>query len=152
MKFSTVIVSALAAVASAAPAKKEEPRAAFDASLFNNFAFQSQDLAYLSALNSLDFNAIQQLIAVNNLNAGSFSGLFSNNVFDVNSILQLQQIQSLIQLQQIGVLGGFDLSSFALNSVNLGLINSVGGVDLTQFIDASLAPQLETVIQQQSEF
>ncbi|KAF3024268.1 hypothetical protein E8E14_012997 [Neopestalotiopsis sp. 37M] len=150
MKFSAVLVSALAAVASAAPAKKEEPRASIDASLFNNFAFNSQDLQYLSVVNSLDFNVLQQLATVNGLNLNNFSGLFSNNAFDINSLIQLQQIQNLIQLQQLGVLGGFDLSSFALNQVNLGLINNIGGVDLGQFIDASLVPQIQTIIQQQT--
>lgn len=152
MKFSAVLVSALAAVVSAAPAtKKAEPRASVDAALFNNFAFNSQDLQYLSAINSLDFNVLQQLATVNGLNLNNFSGLFSNNAFDINSLIQLQQVQNLIQLQQLGVLGGFDLSSFALNQVNLGLINNIGGVDLGQFVDAALIPQIQTIIQQQSK-
>ncbi|KAI0158988.1 hypothetical protein BJ166DRAFT_614721 [Pestalotiopsis sp. NC0098] len=151
MKFSAVLVSALAAVVSAAPAtKKAEPRASVDAALFNNFAFNSQDLQYLSAINSLDFNVLQQLATVNGLNLNNFSGLFSNNAFDINSLIQLQQVQNLIQLQQLGVLGGFDLSSFALNQVNLGLINNIGGVDLGQFVDAALIPQIQTIIQQQN--
>ncbi|KAH6659672.1 hypothetical protein BKA67DRAFT_24445 [Truncatella angustata] len=152
MKFAAVIVSALAAVAYAAPAKKEETRAVVDASLFNNFAFNSQDLQYLSVINSLDFQVLQQLASVNNLNLNGFSSLFSNQAFDVNGLLQLQQIQNLIQLQQLGVLGGFDLSTLALSQVNLGLINNIGGVDLTKFVNAALLPQIQTIIQQSSEF
>jgi hypothetical protein len=151
MKFSAVLISALAAVASAAPTKQAEPRGSIDASLFNNFQFNSQDLSYLSVINSLDFQVLQQLATVNNLNLNNFASLFSNNAFNLNSIIQLQQIQSLIQLQQIGVLGGFDLSNFGLSQVNLGIINNIGSVDLTQFIDASLVPQIQTIIQQQSK-
>lgn len=151
MKFSAVIVSALAAVASAAPARQEEPRAVIDASLFNNFAFNSQDFQYLSVINSLDFNVLQQLASVNKLNLGGFQNLFQQNAFDITGLLQLQQIQNLIQLQQLGVLGGFDLSTLALNQVNFGLINNLGGINLTQFIDAALIPQIQTIIQQKCE-
>ncbi|KAK6081042.1 hypothetical protein SCUP515_03184 [Seiridium cupressi] len=150
MQFSTILISALAAVASAAPARKEEPRAAFNAADFNNFAFNSIDLGYLGVVNSLDFQILQQLSTSNNLNIGGFAGLFSNGAFDINSLLQFQQIQNIIQLQQLGVLGGFDLSTLNLNQVKFGVINAIGGVDLTQFIDASLAPQIQTIVQQQT--
>ncbi|KAI1853237.1 hypothetical protein JX265_000264 [Neoarthrinium moseri] len=149
MKFSTAIVSALAAVVSAAPTKEVAPRGIFDASQFNNFQFNNLDLNYLSVVNGLDFNILQQLASVNNFNINGFQNVFAGNVFDINALLQLQQIQQLIQLQQLGVLGGFDLSTLALNNVNFGLINAVGGIDLTQFIDSSLIPQIQTIVQQQ---
>jgi hypothetical protein len=148
MKFTTVLVSALAAVVSAAPAKKESPRGVLDVAAFNNFGFNSVNLQYLGVINSLDFNVLQSLASVNNFDLNGFQNLFSGNSFNVQALLQLQQLQMVIQLQQLGILGGFDLSSLALNSVNLGLINTVGSVDLTQFIDASLAPQIQTIIQQ----
>ncbi|KAI0132260.1 hypothetical protein BJ170DRAFT_238450 [Xylariales sp. AK1849] len=148
MKFSTVIVSALAAVVSAAPAKKAEPRANVDISQFNNFNFNSVNFNYLSVINSLDFQVLEQLAQVNNFNIGGFQSLFSGNSFNVEQLLQLQQIQMLIQLEQLGVLGGFDLGSLQLNNLNFGLINSIGGIDLSQFIDSSLTPQIQAVIQQ----
>jgi hypothetical protein len=147
MKFSTVIVSAFAALASAAPAKRSNN--SFDASQFNNFQFSNVNNGYLGSINSLDFAILEQLSQVNNFNLNGFENLFSSNQFDLNSILQLQQLQMVIQLEQLGVLGGFDLSSLSLNNLNFGLIqNNVGGLDLSQFIDSSIAPQIATIVSQ----
>lgn len=148
MKFTTVLVSALAGIASAAPTKQESPRGVVDVAAFNNFGFNSVDLQYLGVINSLNFGALQSLSSVNNFDLSGFQSLFNNNAFNVQSLLQLQQAQMLIQLQQLGILGGFDLSALSLNSLNFGVINAVGGVDLSQFIDAALAPQIQTIIQQ----
>ncbi|ORY65359.1 uncharacterized protein BCR38DRAFT_195977 [Pseudomassariella vexata] len=146
MQFSTLIVSVLAAVTSAAPAKHQARQV--DLSLLNNLAFAQQDLAYLSSINSVDLQLLAQLNSVNNFDILSFQSLFEKNVFDVQALLQLQQIQMLVQLQSLGVLGGFDLSTLQLNSLNFGLIQAVGGIDLTQFIDAGLIPQIQTIVQQ----
>lgn len=151
MKFSTIFVSAFAALASAAPATRAtsdvEPRT-FDASSLNNFAFNSLDFGYLSAINSIDFNLLAQLASVNGLNLNGFSNVFSNNVFDLNTLLQLQQIQMLVQLQSLGVLSGFQLNTLVLSPLNLGLINSIGGINLGQFVDQSLVTQLQGVVSQ----
>lgn len=139
MKFSTVIVSALAAFASAAPAETQsEKRAALDIGKLNNYRFANQNFGYLGQINSLNFGAISQLVTVNNFNAiAAFQTLFVNQVFDINSLLQLQQLQTLIQFQQLGVLSAFDLSTLQLQTINLGLINSVGGFDLNTLLSGS---------------
>ncbi|KAI1143158.1 hypothetical protein F5Y05DRAFT_144886 [Hypoxylon sp. FL0543] len=147
MKPTTILVSALAAVASAAPTTAEK-RSAVDLGAFNNFGFANQDLQYLLAINNFDLQAFAQLAAFNNLNIGGFQNLFVNNVFDVNSLLQLQQVALLSQLGSLGVFSNFDLSALQLNVFDLGLINGVGGFDISSIVDQSLAPQIETIIQQ----
>ncbi|KAI2602830.1 hypothetical protein GGR54DRAFT_464662 [Hypoxylon sp. NC1633] len=148
MKPTTLLVSALAAVASAAPTSAAEKRTSFDLNSFNNFGFANQDLQYLLAINGFNLQAFAQLGAFNNLNIGGFESLFNNNVFDINALLQLQQIALLAELGGLGIFGNFDLSSLQLNVFDLGLINGVGGFDISAIIDQSLAPQIETVIQQ----
>ncbi|KAI0834068.1 hypothetical protein F5Y06DRAFT_177745 [Hypoxylon sp. FL0890] len=148
MKPTTFLVSALAAVASAAPTATAEKRTQVDLGSFNNFGFANQDLQYLLAINNFDLQAFAQLSAFNNLNIGGFQSLFSNNVFDLNSLLQLQQIALLSQLGSLGVFGNFDLSSLQLNVFDLGLINGISGFDVSSLIDQSLVPQIQTIIQQ----
>ncbi|KAI0104749.1 hypothetical protein GGR51DRAFT_218207 [Nemania sp. FL0031] len=149
MKASTIFVGALAAFASAAPTTTTpEKRAAVDLNAFNQFAFANQELQYFNAINAFDLQAFEQLAAFNNLNIGGFQSLFSNNVFDINALLQLQQIALLSQLGGLGVFSNFDLSSLQLGGLNFGLINSLGGFDVSSLIDASLVPQLQAVIQQ----
>ncbi|KAL1864262.1 hypothetical protein VTK73DRAFT_6063 [Phialemonium thermophilum] len=148
MKPTSIIVSALATLAVAAPAKVEE-RSQFDLSLLNNLnSFNSIDIQYLAAINSLDLALLAQLGSVNNLNILGFQNLFQSNSFDLNSILQLQQLQTLLALGQVGVLNGFDLSGLNLNAINLGLVNNIGGFDFSQLIDQSLVPQIQTIAQQ----
>ncbi|KAI1757366.1 hypothetical protein F4782DRAFT_226492 [Xylaria castorea] len=149
MKASTIFVSALAAVASAAPATTiSEKRSAVDLSSFNQFAFANQNLQYFNAINAFDLQAFEQLAAFNNLNIAGFSGLFSNNAFDLNALLQLQQVALLSQLGGLGVFSNFDLSSLQLGGLNLGVVNGIGGFDIGSLIDASLQPQIQSVIQQ----
>ncbi|KAI1393960.1 uncharacterized protein F4822DRAFT_31850 [Hypoxylon trugodes] len=149
MKFSTIFVGALAAVASAAPTSTAtEKRASVDIAAFNNFGFANQDLQYLLAINGFNLQAFAQLAAFNNLNIGGFQSLFSNNVFDVNALLQLQQIALLSQLGGLGIFGNFDLGALQLNVFDLGLIGGVGGFDISSIIDQALVPQIQTVIQQ----
>ncbi|OTA69541.1 hypothetical protein K449DRAFT_428997 [Hypoxylon sp. EC38] len=148
MKPTTFLVSALAAVASAAPTTTTEKRTAIDLGAFNNFGFANQDLQYLLAINGFNLQAFAQLAAFNNLNIGGFQNLFVNNVFDVNSLLQLQQIALLSQLGGLGVFGNFDLSALQLNVFDLGLIGGIGGFDVSSLIDQTLVPQIQTIIQQ----
>lgn len=160
MKFSTVFAGALATIASAAPTTTTtdltaaaEKRGAFDASSLNNLAFNSLNLGYLNAINSLNVNQLQQLAVNNNLNALAFQSLFSASSFSVDNILQLQQLQTLLQLQQLGVFNNaaVDLSGLNLQVLQLGLVQGVGAFDLGSLVDASLVPQITTVVQQQQQ-
>ncbi|KAI0508351.1 hypothetical protein F5B22DRAFT_401756 [Xylaria bambusicola] len=149
MKASTIFVSALAAVASAAPTTTTpEKRTSIDLGAFNQFGFVNQDLQYLNALNLFDFQAFAQLASFNNLNIGGFQNIFNNNVFDINALLQLQQIALLSQLGGLGVFSNFDLSTLQLGGLNLGLVSGIGGFDVGSLIDASLVPQIQAIIQQ----
>lgn len=151
MKFSTVIVSALAAVVSAAPAQ-EKRQGGFNADALNGLSgFNSLDVNYLSVINSFDLQLLEQLAQQNNFNANGFQNLFQGNVFDVNAILQLQQLQILLQLGQLGVFNSFDLSGLNLQLLQLGLIQNVGSFDLSSLIDASLVPQITAISQQRGK-
>lgn len=149
MKASTIFASVLAAVASAAPTTAAvEKRATVDLNAFNQFGFANQNLQYFNAINAFDLQAFEQLAAFNNLNILGFQGLFSNNVFDINALLQLQQVALLSQLGGLGVFSNFDLSTIQLGGLNLGVVNAIGGFDIGSIIDASLQPQIQSVIQQ----
>lgn len=145
MKFSTVIVSALAAVVSAAPAQTQtEKRTTLDISQLNNFGFNNQNFGYLGQINSLNFDILSQLATVNNFNALAFQGLFQSQVFNINTLLQIQQLQTLIQFQQLGVLSAFDLSTLSLQTINLGLLAPIGAVDLSSFFLNGANPLIST--------
>ncbi|KAI0972590.1 hypothetical protein F4678DRAFT_44092 [Xylaria arbuscula] len=149
MKTSTIFVSALAAIASAAPATSTtEKRTSVDLGAFNGFSFANQNLQYFNAINLFDLQAFEQLSSFNNLDIAAFQGLFSNNVLDINSLLQLQQVALLSQLGGLGVFSNFDLSTLNLGSLNLGLVQSLGGFDVSSIIDSSLVPQIQAIIQQ----
>ncbi|KAI1207931.1 uncharacterized protein F4807DRAFT_159067 [Annulohypoxylon truncatum] len=151
MKASTIFVSALAAFATAAPTSTTttpEKRASVDLASFNNFNFGNQDLQYLLAVNGFNMQAFAQLSAFNNLNIGGFQSLFVGNTFDINALLQLQQIALLAQLGGLGVFGNFDLSAIQLNVFDLGLLGNIGSFDVSTLVQQSLVPQLQTVIQQ----
>lgn len=146
MKPTSLLVSALATVALAAPAKEIR---GIDFSGVNNLnSFNSIDIQYLAAVNSLDLALLAQLGNVNNFNVNGFQNLFQGQNFDLNAVLQLQQLQTLLSLGQVGVLNGFDLSGLNLGTLNLGLVNNIGGFDFSQLIDQSLVPQIQTVAQQ----
>ncbi|KAI0116986.1 hypothetical protein F4814DRAFT_270262 [Daldinia grandis] len=149
MKVATILVSAFAAIVTAAPTAIATPekRAAVDLGAFNNFGFANNDLQYLLAINKFDLQSFAQLAAFNKLNIGDFQGLFANDDFDIKSLLQLQQIALLSQLGGLGVFGNLDLSSLQIDIFNLGLINSIGGFDISSLIDQSLAPQIQAIIQ-----
>ncbi|KAM3497910.1 hypothetical protein MY10362_008749, partial [Beauveria mimosiformis] len=150
MKFSTLIAAALGAVATAAPAPAAEAaaleaRSAFDFGQLNNLVFKQTDFNYLLNINSLDLQLFQQLGVNNNLNLLLFQDVFNVNSFDLNSLLQFQQLQTLLAIAGTGALNGFDLGSLALGGLNLGLVNGIGGVDLRQFVSSSSIPQIESI-------
>lgn len=147
MRFSTILSGAFAALAVAAPTEK---RGVFDAASLNGLAFNSLDLSYLNVVNSLDLGLLQELSIQNNFNSLAFESLFSSSVFDINSLLQAQQLQVLLQLGQLGVFNAFDLSSLELQQLELGLISPISSFDISSLIDASLVPQIQTVVTQAS--
>lgn len=151
MKFSAMIVGAFAALALAAPAPEAAPsaemttleaRRRFDAGSLNNFRFNQQDLNYLLNINSLDLGLFQRLGVDNNFNLLLFQGLFNVQSFNIQQLLQLQSLNTLLAIAGTGVFNTFDLSVLNPGFLNLGLINGINGVGLGQFIDAGLVPQI----------
>ncbi|KAF5520771.1 hypothetical protein CGCA056_v008433 [Colletotrichum aenigma] len=148
MRFSTVFVSAFAAFAAAAPTTNE-PRANVDLSQLNNLqGFRNLDLNYLLALNGLNLQGLGQLGQANNLNVLAFQNLFGAQNFDLNALLQLQQLSTILAIQQQGVFGNVNLANLNFGGLNLGLINGIGQVNLGQFIDQALIPQITQIVQQ----
>ncbi|KAJ4164698.1 hypothetical protein LMH87_006360 [Akanthomyces muscarius] len=150
MKFSTLIAAAFGAVVTAAPAPALEPaaleaRKSFDFGQLNNLVFKQSDFNYLLNINSLNLNLFQQLGRNNNLNVLLFQDVFNVNSFDLNSLLQFQQLQTLLAIAGTGALNGFDLGGLALGNLNLGLVGGIGGVDLRQFVNSASIPQIETI-------
>lgn len=148
MKTTSILIGAFAAVvATAAPASDVTARSSFDLSQLNNLNFQNQNFQYLNVVNSLDLQLLSQLGSVNNFNILSFQNLFQQSQFNLQSLLEFQQLQMVLQLAQLGLFNGFDLSSLNFNNVNFGLINGVSSFDVNSLIDQSLAPQITQVIQ-----
>lgn len=151
MKCTTFLVSALATLAAAAPTSTEvDKRAfAFDINAFNGLAnFNQVNLNYLLNINSVQLNLLGNLANVNNFNIGQFQGLFQQQAFDIQGLLQLQTVHTLLQFHQLGVLNGFDLGSVQLQLLNLGLLNNVGVLDLQQFIQPNVVGQVQSVASQ----
>ena len=156
MKFTTVIVSALASVAAAAPTKQVEERSFnFDLASLNNLqSFNSVDLNYLGQINNIDLQLLLALGQNQGLQLNSFNSLFQSSNFDLAAALQLQQLQTLLAIAGTGVFQGFDLSGFNLNQqvLQLGLINDLNTFNLGGVIDQSLVPQITSIAQQFGEF
>ena len=155
MKFSTLLTTTLGAVAIAAPAPAPESevtalaeRKSIDFGQLNNLLFKQTDFNYLLNVNSLDLTLFQQLGRNNNLNVLLFQDLFNVNTFNLNSLLQFQQLHTLLTIAGTCALNSFDLSGLALGGLNLGLVNGIGGVDLTQFVNAGSIPQIEAIAKQ----
>lgn len=153
MKFSTILTATLGAVATAAPAPAPEPatleeRRSVDFGQLNNLVFRQSDFNYLLNINSLNLQLFQQLGRNNNLDVLLFRDVFNVNNFNLNSLLQFQQLQTLLAIAQTGALNTFDLSSLALGGLNLGLVGGIGGVDLRQFVNSASIPQIETIAKQ----
>jgi hypothetical protein len=151
MKAASIILGALAAVATAAPTKVEPRGRDFsnfgDFSSINNFDFSNQDLQYLSLVNSLDFAVLAQLSQVNSFNFNQFGNVFNQQSFDVNGLLQLQQLALVSQLGSLGVFSSFDLSSLVFNQLNAGVISDVFGFNLGSVINQAVIPQVVAVVQ-----
>ncbi|KAI1326228.1 hypothetical protein F5Y16DRAFT_235831 [Xylariaceae sp. FL0255] len=147
MKTSTMLVSALAAVASALPSlPRVHKRNNVSLESFNSFSFANQDLQYLNAINQFDLQAFEQLAAFNNLQISQFEQLFTEQSLDVNALLQLQQVAMLAQLAQLGLFSNFDLSSVDFQVINFGLAMDLCMFDLSNVLSSSLEPQLAQVI------
>lgn len=146
MKPVTFLVGALATLVAAAPTKEVSKRGGgFDG--INNFNFANENFAYLSSIDSLDFALLAQLGSVNGFDVfNNFNGLFSSSAFDIQSILAFQQLQTVLQLAQVGVFNQFDLASLSFNSLDLGLINNIGGFDINSLINSAVVPQIQQVI------
>ncbi|KAK2001774.1 hypothetical protein LX36DRAFT_667675 [Colletotrichum falcatum] len=151
MRFTSIIVAAFAAVATAAPTAVE-PRGPVDLAQLNNLqGFRNLDLNYLLALNQLNLGGLNQLGQVNNLNLAAFQGLFGSQNFDLNALLQLQQLSTILAFQQQGIFNNnINLAQLNLGALNFGLINNIGGINLGQFIDPNLIGQITQVVQQSS--
>jgi len=145
MKTVSIIVGALAAFATAAPTK-EVARSQFDLSQVNNLQFQNLNFGYLNVVNSLDLQLLSQLGSQNNFNILEFQNLFNSNQFNLESILEFQQLQMLLQLGQLGLFNQFDLSSLNFNQLNLGLLSNVGNFDVNSLVDQSLVPQITQIV------
>ncbi|KAH7328077.1 hypothetical protein B0I35DRAFT_403509 [Stachybotrys elegans] len=154
MKFSAVFAGAFAALAAAAPTTSPatssaiQERAVFDASQLNNLIFAQQDFQYLLNLNSLDLVLFQNLALNNGFNALAFQGLFNAQAFDINALLQFQQLQTFLTIAQTGVFNGVNLAGLqlgGLGGLNFGLINGIAGVNLQQFINVANIPQIQLI-------
>ena len=147
MKTSSILVGALAAVATAAPTAVE-PRGNRDFGGVGNFVFNNQDLQYLSLVNSLDFNILAQLSSVNNFDVFQFGSLFSGNQFDLAAALQFQQISQLVQLGSLGAFNSLDLSGLLFNQLNFGVLaQDVFNFNLGGLVNQAVIPQVVAVIQ-----
>lgn len=146
MRFSTILSGAFAALAVAAPTT--EKRGVFNASSFNNLGFNSLDLGYLNVINSLDLQLLQQLSIQNNFNALAFEQVFNSQILDINSLLLIQQLQTVLQLGSLGVFNAFDLATLELQQLQLGLIANVGSFSVSSLIDPALVPQIQTIVAQ----
>ncbi|KAH8173237.1 hypothetical protein LIA77_07492 [Sarocladium implicatum] len=154
MQFSTLLTGLFAATAAAAPVMEPrvdttpnplDTRTVFDASRLNGLQFNQIDLRYLQGLNAFDLQLFQNLNIRNNLNVLHFQSLFNAQVFDINSLLQLQSLHTLLLVGSTGVFNNFDLAGLQLQALDFGLINGLVGVDLVQFIDTSFSGQIKTV-------
>ena len=154
MKVSTIIASVFATLAAAAPTTSPvEKRLDLDLGAYNQFSFANDDLQYLNAVNQLDLNAFAKLSTFNNLEIVQFQQVFvQQDVFDINALLQLQQIQLLGQLAGLGIFSNFDLASVQINILDLGLLSdSIGGFDISSLIDQAIVPQIKTKIETTGE-
>ncbi|TDZ22940.1 hypothetical protein Cob_v004235 [Colletotrichum orbiculare MAFF 240422] len=147
MRFAAFFTSALAAT-SATAALTTTSRASIDLGGLNNLqGFRNLDLNYLLALNGLNVQGLGQLGQANNLDLGLFQGLFAAQNFDLNALLQLQQLSTLLAIQQQGVLGNVNLGGLNLGGLDLGLIQGIGQLNLGQFIDQALVPRITQIVQ-----
>ena len=93
-------------------------------------------------------SSAENLALQNNLDALIFQQVFNSQIFDVQSLLQFQQLHTLLAISQTGLLGGLDLASLQLGILDLGLINNIAGVNLAPFINAANVAQIQVIAQE----
>ncbi|KAF5561122.1 hypothetical protein FPHYL_6310 [Fusarium phyllophilum] len=108
-------------------------------------AFSQVDLNYLLRVNQLNLGKLQVLSQRNNFNIVVFQDLFASRDFSLQSLLQLQQLSTMLAIAETGIFDQFELSRLDLGNLNLGLINGIAGLNLAQFIDAALKPQITII-------
>jgi hypothetical protein len=145
MKASSIILSTLAAVATAAPLEARGNNNK-DFSKFNNFGgFNNQELNYIAGLNFANFDLLSNLAVNNNLNLVGLQNLFNlqSNQFNIQSLLQLQSMITFLELAQFGVFNQFDLSNLAFgNPLSLGLFSqNFNNIDLLSAINPIISNQ-----------
>ncbi|CEI66539.1 hypothetical protein FVEN_g8285 [Fusarium venenatum] len=111
-------------------------------------AFGQVDLNYLLQVNQLDLVRLQTLSIKNRFDVNIFADLFAADEFSIKSLLQLQQLSTMLAIAETGIFDQFELSSLKLGDLNLGLIDGIGGIDLTQFIDAATRPKITVIAKQ----
>ncbi|EKJ67902.1 hypothetical protein HYE68_007852 [Fusarium pseudograminearum] len=111
-------------------------------------AFGQVDLNYLLQVNQLDLVRLQTLSIKNRFDVNIFADLFAADQFSIKSLLQLQQLSTMLAIAETGIFDQFELSSLKLGDLNLGLIDGIGGIDLTQFIDAATRPKITVIAKQ----
>ncbi|KAK2589563.1 hypothetical protein QQS21_012760 [Conoideocrella luteorostrata] len=157
MKLSAALLGAFATIVSAAPVESSTQadtsaafpvfeRANIDVNRLNRLNFKQQDLSYLLKINNLDMNLLQQLGRNNNFNVLAFQDLFNVNNFNIASLLQFQQLQTILAIAGTGVFNQFNLAGLNLGGLNLGLINGIGGFDVAKIIDVAVVPQIQTIV------
>ncbi|KAF4450604.1 hypothetical protein F53441_6265 [Fusarium austroafricanum] len=116
--------------------------------LRGGLAFSQVDLNYLLQVNQLNLAKLQVLAQQNRFNVNVFADLFNSRDFSLNSLLQLQQLSTMLAIAETGIFDRLELSRLQLGGLNLGLIDNIAALNLGQFINAALKPQI-TVISKQ---
>ncbi|KJZ79273.1 hypothetical protein HIM_01424 [Hirsutella minnesotensis 3608] len=113
---------------------ENENQRGFDPSRFNRLVFNKPG----SQLPPQAQRTEHQTLALSNrFNVGGFQTLFTNNAFAVNSLLQLQQLNTLVSVADAGFFNGRDLSNVSFHGLQLGALGNIGRMGLTSFVDAS---------------
>jgi hypothetical protein len=118
-----------------------------DGGAFNNFAFANKDLQYLNAFNDFELQAFVDLAIFNGLNIDVFQAVFVQDVFNINAVIQIQQIALLSHLGSLGVFNNFDLSLLQLNVVELGALGGIGGFDINSIVNPGVVTQVQNFVQ-----
>jgi hypothetical protein len=154
MKSVTILVSALAAFVAAAPApapKEVEARTSVvDLSLFNGLGrFGNDNFNYLSGLNGgIDLGLLLALSQQQNFPINQFVGLFNQNVFNVQTLLQYQQLRDFLLLSQLGIFNGLDLAKLQFGQIQWGILGNVGNFGFNGLIDVGLSSQVSAIAAQ----
>ncbi|SPJ72047.1 uncharacterized protein FTOL_01775 [Fusarium torulosum] len=110
-----------------------------------DLAFGQVDLNYLLEVNELNLVKLQELSGKNNFDITIFADLFASKDFSLKQLLELQQLSTMLKIAETGIFDEFELSKLELGGLNLGLIDGIASIDLTQFIDAALKPKITII-------